>query len=90
MALRDGAPKTHGSYEPLLDPLLELIDDGTIKGPSIPASNFDHAPAAHRRLAERNNIGKVILVPTKLYTAFMAVCPYPQVTPKTFSRVPPR
>jgi hypothetical protein len=56
----------HGSYEPLLDPLLELIDGGTIKGPSIPASTSITPPDAHRRLAERNNIGKVILVPTKL------------------------
>jgi NADPH:quinone reductase-like Zn-dependent oxidoreductase len=55
----------HGSYGPVLDPLLELIDDGTI-APAIDSSfDFRHAPDAHRRLAERNNIGKVVLVPTK-------------------------
>jgi len=53
--------KTFGS---LLDPLLELIDDGTIT-PVIDASfGFDQAPDAHRRLAERKNTGKVVLVPS--------------------------
>jgi NADPH:quinone reductase-like Zn-dependent oxidoreductase len=50
-----------GSYGSFLDPLLPLIDDGTIT-PIIDASyGFDEAPAAHRRLAERKNVGKVVL-----------------------------
>jgi NADPH:quinone reductase-like Zn-dependent oxidoreductase len=57
-----------GSYGPLLDPLLELIDDGTIE-PAIDSSfDFGHAPDAHHRIADRHNIGKVILVPTKWET----------------------
>jgi NADPH:quinone reductase-like Zn-dependent oxidoreductase len=50
-----------GTYGSFLDPLLPLIDDGTIT-PVIDASyGFDQAPAAHRRLAERKNVGKVVL-----------------------------
>jgi NADPH:quinone reductase-like Zn-dependent oxidoreductase len=50
-----------GSYGPFLDPLLELIEDGTIT-PLIDSSfTFDRAPDAHRRLAERKNVGKVVL-----------------------------
>lgn len=52
-----------GSYGPFLDPLLELIEDGTIT-PVIDASfPFEQAPDAHRRLAERRNVGKVVLTP---------------------------
>lgn len=50
-----------GSYGEFLDPLVKLIDDGTIT-PVIDASfGYDEAPDAHRRLAERRNIGKVVL-----------------------------
>jgi NADPH:quinone reductase-like Zn-dependent oxidoreductase len=39
-----------------------LIEDGTI-APIIDATfGFDQAPEAHRRLGERKNIGKVVLV----------------------------
>jgi NADPH:quinone reductase-like Zn-dependent oxidoreductase len=51
-----------GTFGSLLEPLLELIDDGTIS-PVIDASfSFDEAAEAHRRLGERKNIGKVVLV----------------------------
>lgn len=51
-----------GTYGSLLEPLLPLIEDGTIT-PVIDASfGFDQAPDAHRRLAERKNVGKVVLV----------------------------
>jgi NADPH:quinone reductase-like Zn-dependent oxidoreductase len=50
-----------GTYGSLLDPLLELIEDGTID-PVIDATfGFEQAPDAHRRIAERRNIGKVVL-----------------------------
>jgi NADPH:quinone reductase-like Zn-dependent oxidoreductase len=50
-----------GSYGPFLEPLLELIDDGAID-PVIDATfGFDEAPEAHRRLADRRNVGKVVL-----------------------------
>jgi len=51
--------QTFGS---LLAPLSELIDDGTIT-PVIDASfPLERAADAHRRLVERRNIGKVVLV----------------------------
>jgi NADPH:quinone reductase-like Zn-dependent oxidoreductase len=52
-----------GTFGSLLEPLLELVHDGTIT-PVIDA-RFPLAQAAdaHRRLAERRNIGKVVLVP---------------------------
>jgi NADPH:quinone reductase-like Zn-dependent oxidoreductase len=53
-----------GSYGPFLDPLVPLIEDGTI-APVIDAKfPFEKAADAHRRLMERRNIGKVVLVPT--------------------------
>jgi NADPH:quinone reductase-like Zn-dependent oxidoreductase len=52
-----------GTYGEFLDPLLPLIEDGTIT-PLIDASfPFEQAPDAHRRLAERKNVGKVVLTP---------------------------
>ena len=51
-----------GTFSPWLEPLLALIEDGTI-APIIDTSfDLDHAPDAHRRLTERENIGKVVLV----------------------------
>jgi NADPH:quinone reductase-like Zn-dependent oxidoreductase len=51
-----------GTFGPFLDPLVGLIEDGTI-APIIDATfGFDQAPDAHRRLGERRNIGKVVLV----------------------------
>jgi NADPH:quinone reductase-like Zn-dependent oxidoreductase len=52
-----------GSYGPFLDPLVHLIDDGTIQPVIDGVFPFDKAPDAHRRLMQRKNIGKVILVP---------------------------
>ena len=50
-----------GTYGSLLDPLLPLIEDGTID-PVIDATfPFEQAPDAHRRIAERRNVGKVVL-----------------------------
>ena len=52
-----------GTFGSLLEPLLELIRGGTIT-PLIDASfPLAQAADAHRRLAERKNIGKVVLVP---------------------------
>jgi NADPH:quinone reductase-like Zn-dependent oxidoreductase len=44
-------------------PLRELIDDGTIKPVVAEAFLFDRAGDAHRMLAERRNLGKVVLTP---------------------------
>jgi NADPH:quinone reductase-like Zn-dependent oxidoreductase len=43
--------------------LTELLADGTVKPALAQAFAFDRAPDAHRYIAERRNIGKVVLVP---------------------------
>jgi NADPH:quinone reductase-like Zn-dependent oxidoreductase len=45
-------------------PLTELIEDGTIRPVVARAFDFDQAPGAHRFIAERRNLGKVVLVPS--------------------------
>lgn len=50
-----------GTYGPFLAPLVDLIADGTITPMIDTTFGFDEAPDAHRRLAERRNIGKVVL-----------------------------
>jgi NADPH:quinone reductase-like Zn-dependent oxidoreductase len=52
-----------GTLKPWVDPLVELIEDGTIQPVVAEAVPFDRAPEAHRILAERRNVGKVVLVP---------------------------
>lgn len=51
------------TLDPWIEPLRELLDDGTIAPVVAEAFPFDHAPDAHRMLAERRNVGKVVLVP---------------------------
>ena len=52
-----------GSLQPWTDPLTELMQDGTIRPLVSDAVPFDRAPDAHRIIAERRNVGKVVLVP---------------------------
>jgi NADPH:quinone reductase-like Zn-dependent oxidoreductase len=52
-----------GSAERWTEPLTELLADGTIKPVVAEAFAFDRAGDAHRFIAERKNIGKVVLVP---------------------------
>ena len=52
-----------GSLEPWIHPLREMLEDGTIKPVVSDAVPFDDAPEAHRIIAERRNVGKVVLVP---------------------------
>ncbi|HEX8073906.1 MAG TPA: zinc-binding dehydrogenase [Thermoleophilaceae bacterium] len=53
-----------GSGEmPWVDPLSQLLDSGALKPVIAEAFPFDRAPDAHRMLAERRNIGKVVLLP---------------------------
>lgn len=52
-----------GTLKPWMDPLAELIADGTVRPLVSDAVPFDRAPDAHRIIAERRNVGKVVLVP---------------------------
>ncbi len=51
------------SIEQWLGPLGELLADGTIQPVIAEAFPFDRAADAHRMIAERRNVGKVVLVP---------------------------
>jgi NADPH:quinone reductase-like Zn-dependent oxidoreductase len=59
LALWDDA----GTLEPWITPLRELIADGTVQPVVAEAFPFDRAADAHRMIAERRNVGKVVLVP---------------------------
>jgi NADPH:quinone reductase-like Zn-dependent oxidoreductase len=55
--------KDRETLEPWIDPLRELLDDGTIEPVVAGSFSFEQAGAAHDMLTERRNIGKVVLVP---------------------------
>jgi len=52
-----------GTLEPWIRPLSEALHDGTVSPIVHAAVPFADAPEAHRILAARENIGKVVLVP---------------------------
>jgi NADPH:quinone reductase-like Zn-dependent oxidoreductase len=52
-----------GALDRWLGPLTELLEDGTIQPVVAEEVPFDRAGVAHRLLAERRNVGKVVLVP---------------------------
>jgi NADPH:quinone reductase-like Zn-dependent oxidoreductase len=52
-----------GTLEPVITPLRELIDGGVIQPVVAQAFPFERAPDAHRYIAERRNVGKVVLTP---------------------------
>jgi NADPH:quinone reductase-like Zn-dependent oxidoreductase len=52
-----------GTLEPWITPLNQALHDGTISPIVHAAVPFAKAPEAHRILAARENIGKVVLVP---------------------------
>ena len=52
-----------GTLAPWIEPLGALIEEGTIRPVVSDAVPFDRAPEAHRIIAERRNVGKVVLVP---------------------------
>ena len=47
--------------QPWIEPLRELLDDGTIQPVVAGAFSFEHAGEGHRMLSERRNVGKVVL-----------------------------
>lgn len=52
-----------GTLAPWVEPLSAFLDDGTIAPVVHAAVPFDRAAEAHRILAARENVGKVVLVP---------------------------
>ncbi|MFZ2114886.1 MAG: medium chain dehydrogenase/reductase family protein [Solirubrobacteraceae bacterium] len=55
--------KDRGTIEPWLEPLRELLDDGTIEPVIAGTFSFEEAGAAQDMLTQRRNIGKVVLTP---------------------------
>lgn len=55
--------KDRETLEPWIEPLRELLDDGTIDPVIAGAFSFEEAGAAQDMLTERRNIGKVVLIP---------------------------
>jgi len=52
-----------GSLDRVIEPLIPALGDGALK-PVVAASfSFDRAAEAHRFIADRRNVGKVVLVP---------------------------
>jgi NADPH:quinone reductase-like Zn-dependent oxidoreductase len=55
--------KDHGTLEPWIGPLREMLDDGTVKPVVAGDFSFEDAGAAQSMITERRNVGKVVLVP---------------------------
>jgi NADPH:quinone reductase-like Zn-dependent oxidoreductase len=55
--------KDRGTLSPWIEPLRELLDDGTIEPVIAHTFSFEEAGKAHDMLTERRNVGKVILAP---------------------------
>jgi NADPH:quinone reductase-like Zn-dependent oxidoreductase len=52
-----------GSLDEAREPLEEMLEDGTIRPLVAQSFPFERAADAHRLIAERGNVGKVVLVP---------------------------
>jgi NADPH:quinone reductase-like Zn-dependent oxidoreductase len=52
-----------GTLDRVIEPLIPALQKGELKPVVAEAFPFDRAPDAHRFIAERRNIGKVVLVP---------------------------
>ncbi len=52
-----------GSLDRVIEPLIPALKKGQLKPVVAEAFSFDRAPEAHRFIAERRNVGKVVLVP---------------------------
>ena len=52
-----------GTLQPWIEPLSEAISDGVVQPVVHAAVPFANAGEAHRILAARENVGKVVLVP---------------------------
>jgi NADPH:quinone reductase-like Zn-dependent oxidoreductase len=52
-----------GTLDRVIEPLIPGLQEGELKPVVAAAFSFDRAPDAHRFIAERRNVGKVVLVP---------------------------
>jgi NADPH:quinone reductase-like Zn-dependent oxidoreductase len=55
--------KDRGSLQPWIEPLDEMLADGTVKPVVAGDFSFEDAGAAQSMITERRNVGKVVLVP---------------------------
>ena len=55
--------KDRGTLEPWIEPMRQLLDDGTVKPVVAESFGFEDAGAAHTMITERRNVGKVVLTP---------------------------
>jgi NADPH:quinone reductase-like Zn-dependent oxidoreductase len=55
--------KDRGTLQPWIEPLDEMLSDGTVDPVIAGAFNFEEAGEAHTMITERRNVGKVVLVP---------------------------
>ena len=54
----------HGTLEPYMRAIAELLDEGALDPVVAESFPFDRAPDAHRFIAERRNVSKVVLTPS--------------------------
>jgi NADPH:quinone reductase-like Zn-dependent oxidoreductase len=52
-----------GSLDRVIEPLMPRLREGALRPVVAEAFPFDRAADAHRFIAERRNVGKVVLVP---------------------------
>jgi NADPH:quinone reductase-like Zn-dependent oxidoreductase len=55
--------KDRGTLQPWIEPMRELVRDGTVKPVVAGAFSFEEAGAAQSMIVERRNVGKVVLTP---------------------------
>jgi len=53
------------TLEPWIGQVMALVEDGTVQPVISDVVPFERAADAHRVIAERRNVGKVVLVPEK-------------------------
>ena len=55
--------KDRETLQPWIEPLVQMLGDGTVEPVIAEAFSFENAGAAHAMLTERRNLGKVVLIP---------------------------
>jgi NADPH:quinone reductase-like Zn-dependent oxidoreductase len=55
--------KDRGTLQPWIEPMREMLGDGTVKPVIAGSFSFEEAGAAQHMITERRNVGKVVLTP---------------------------